>query len=311
MAKMHGHYFGRGRKIMTRYFRRNASGLLLYFAYSIARIVGDVLLILLPVFATSSFNSAHMLKETGDLYLSKSFDHAEDEKSYRSLLLFAAVVVLGAGALIAGLIFLNEYIRFILFLAILNPDSASIFYWMTFAVFTIIEFVIGFCAFGLIQVASYISRKNPSLGVGDIAYDAMQYMKNHGGKLFIVDFEVTIYYALWIVFYPVAWFVFPNLSSGLEGIFPLLFTILRYVELLFMIFHLVVLLPHFMMLITVSPYLLFEETADASRHVVIYPKKKDEVTEPDTRGRYISAIPLNELVDDENHPLEVNSDDRR
>ena len=106
MAKMHGHYFGRGRKIMTRYFRRNASGLLLYFAYSIARIVGDVLLILLPVFATSSFNSAHMLKETGDLYLSKSFDHAEDEKSYRSLLLFAAVVVLGAGALIAGLIFL-------------------------------------------------------------------------------------------------------------------------------------------------------------------------------------------------------------
>ena len=115
MAKMHGHYFGRGRKIMTRYFRRNASGLLLYFAYSIARIVGDVLLILLPVFATSSFNSAHMLKETGDLYLSKSFDHAEDEKSYRSLLLFAAVVVLGAGALIAGLIFLNEYIRFILF----------------------------------------------------------------------------------------------------------------------------------------------------------------------------------------------------
>ena len=134
MAKMHGHYFGRGRKIMTRYFRRNASGLLLYFAYSIARIVGDVLLILLPVFATSSFNSAHMLKETGDLYLSKSFDHAEDEKSYRSLLLFAAVVVLGAGALIAGLIFLNEYIRFILFLAILNPDSASIFYWMTFAV---------------------------------------------------------------------------------------------------------------------------------------------------------------------------------
>jgi hypothetical protein len=182
---------------------------------------------------------------------------------------------------------------------------------MTFAVFTIIEFVIGFYAFGLIQVASYISRKNPSLGVGDIAYDAMQYMKNHGGKLFIVDFEVTIYYALWIVFYPVAWFVFPNLSSGLEGIFPLLFTILRYVELLFMIFHLVVLLPHFMMLITVSPYLLFEETADASRHVVIYPKKKDEVTEPDTRGRYISAIPLNELVDDENHPLEVNSDDRR
>ena len=77
MAKMHGHYFGRGRKIMTRYFRRNASGLLLYFAYSIARIVGDVLLILLPVFATSSFNSAHMLKETGDLYLSKSFDPSQ------------------------------------------------------------------------------------------------------------------------------------------------------------------------------------------------------------------------------------------
>ncbi len=39
MAKMHGHYFGRGRKIMTRYFRRNASGLLLYFAYSIAEMM--------------------------------------------------------------------------------------------------------------------------------------------------------------------------------------------------------------------------------------------------------------------------------
>ena len=311
MANMHGHYFLRGRKIMKRYFRRNASGLLLYFVYSIARFIGDILIILLPAFAASSYNSGHMLKETGDLFLSKSFDGAEDRQSYRALMVFAAVVILGAVAFITGMVFLMEYIHFLLYLAILNRDSASIFFWMVFAVFTLIEVIAGLYALGLLQVGAYVSKKNPKLGAGDIFFDAMQYMKNHGGKLMSLDFGITFFYALWVVIYPVGWFLFPELSSSGLNIFPALFTILRYVDLLLMFFHLIVLIPHYMMMMTICPYLLFEETADASRHVVIYPKKEFEETEPDTRGRYISAIPLNELLDDDSHPVEVNSDESR
>ncbi|MBP5092101.1 MAG: hypothetical protein J6328_06065, partial [Bacilli bacterium] len=226
MAKLTGHYFWRGRKIMTRYFRRNASGLLLYFAYSIARFIGDLLIILIPAFATSSFNSGHMLKETGDLYLSKSFDNAEDKAAYRALAIFSAIVLLSGAAFIGVLVGLELYINFLLNLIILNPDSAMIFKIMVITVFSIIELIAFLYVFGLLQAGSYISRKNTKLGVGDIAFNAMNYMKNHGGKIMSLDFGIIFFYAIWVVIYPVGWFLFPELSSTGANIFPVLFTIL-------------------------------------------------------------------------------------
>ncbi len=300
MGKSTFFYFRKGAKLSRRFHRGNTPARISGFFYFIARAVAMITLLPAPLFAQSSFTMSRMLNETGDAIFSKSFDGAEDRKSYFALLLFY-LLVLGVTVAVGASLFLIWFYGFRLISYTIVVDESRFIYQVIYSI------VIGFLAIVALLVVAvtaeaggFIYAKNKSLGVGDIAYNAVKYTRDHGGKLFLVNLLHALSMVVWLAIWFIAAFVFETLSKqggDMSRIYYVIGTLCTFVGFIWALLFLSSLGTAWM----VSVNLLMLDTCDTSKYVVIY-GKKDEVDPVTHRGRYIEITPL---YDEEGRPLDV------
>ena len=300
------YYFTKGKRKQGRYFKRNLLGCYIYFAYAIASIVGNLTMVGFPLFSSSSFNMARMLDQTDDAYITKSFDGGDEPKHYLPRFLFGLFASLVAVAIVAATMGLASVVRSLIHIAVPTTEREAIFSTL----FAVIVYAVGGIALVVdllfLQAGSYVGAKNASLSVGDIAYEAANFVNVYGVRLFFLDLIALIHYSLFAAPFVVAMIVLHNLAmADITAESYKIYETIRYIVMLNFAFLLPIMISRFHLTLTVSSFYLFEDGIQAVRRVIIYPERKEAKDEP-SRGRYLEIVPL-DSEDEDLHPMTVNS----
>lgn len=306
MIKSIRFYFHKGRQKQRRYFKRNFLGLYFYAFYALASLIGSFSCFAFPLFSSSGYNIFKMLDETDDAYITKSFDGGDDGKNYLSRFLFAffVVILMAIDATLTYFItlFLDNFLISFLGEGTMNQ---LIFSWLFKGIAIALCAFLGILLLLFLQVGSYVGAKNHALGVGDIAFNAGNFILKHGVRLFFLDFVATLYYAIVPFLFTALWWVLEtlHLSGGGDYFGPLALGVL-----LLLILVSPMIFGRYFLSLKMASYYLFEDGADTSAYKVVYPEKPDKKpSEEGIRGHYIEAIPLDDSEEEEPTPIEVDT----
>ncbi len=309
MIRSNHFYFRKGRQKQRRYFKGNFLGLYFYAFYALAALLGDFLCIGFPLFSSSGYNIFRMIDETDDAYITKSFDGGDDRKNYLSRFLFALFIVL---FIVLGVFILRFLMSFIggFLTPIFGGEEAvkdvnyQVFYWLISGVFILFAALTGIVLLMVMQIGSYIGAKNHALGVGDLAFNSVNFVLKRGFKLFFLDFIITIFYMLVPALFIGGYIALTSLGVKYDN---LLLSIIGYSLALVLVLISPMFIGRYALTLRMATTYLFEDAVDTSAYKVVYPEKPGKKKgEEGVRGHYIEAIPLDEAAD-EATPIEVDT----
>lgn len=246
MNKSAGKYVIEGTKKGFSFLFHHFTKFFVNWVFGIASVFSSVFFFLAPVFQKFNVSVCKMIDDSGEVIYSKAFDQSDHKNGYRSLLLFDILwffVTFVGIALIMGfcyfintvIISLNNYFDPSYGPYFANIETFTNYLYIPFGVVSLVLFVFSLM---VLQSGTYVSYKNPELGVSDILFNAFSMMKERGGKLFCVNllffFEILTYAAVIVVptilvtimtegdFF-ITWIMIPSFVAISIFVLPLLF----------------------------------------------------------------------------------------
>ena len=300
-------YFHKGRQKQRRYFKRNLLGLYCYAFYALAGILGSFLCIGFPLFSSSGYNLFRMIDETDDAYITKSFEGGDDRKHFLPMFLYIFFILLLLG-ITSALVYVFSLFVKSLFESLFTNASVEIFYWFFTSIALIIGFIIAIILILMLQIGSYIGAKNHALGIGDIAYNSVNFLLKHGARLFFLDLLISLVYLIIPAIFIGAYIGMGAAAHFSKGYYITMFKGIGYGILMLFILLSPMMFGRYFLTLKMASYYLFEDGADTSVYKVVYPEKQDKKpSEEGVRGHYIEAIPLGESDPDDVTPIEVDT----
>ena len=299
MARSIFTYFGAGHKKARKYCRKGLGNRILASLYQPLSLLGTLSVVFAAGFAASDFSFNYMLKEADDAVLEKSFDGAENGKTYLTTIVVSTVCLGILGSVIALIIGFYFLFLNILLEAVPNPDEARTFGFAILGALIIVGAIAASIALMTLQASLYIINKNKILGAGDVLYNAFRFVKAHGAKLFLLDLLNILAIGLMVAPYVGVGVGLTILAGASYGFFPVLFRCITYG---FYAIGLLVFLFYGGQVLIAMRYSIFDllsDEADATKYVVVYPQTT--FSETGKKGKFVEVVNLD---DEEVHPME-------
>lgn len=309
MAKSVFSYYARGHKIARKYAKKGSGNRIISSLYQLVHVLSIPTFFLTPLFATSSYGFHYMLDRAEDAVIEKSFDGTEHGKSYIAGLIASLVCVLFAGLIIGIGFIASMLVNQVIDKSIgeRNHAEAQLFSLVATIVIFLIAGIFALICMLVLQSALFVSAKNKALGPGDVLYNALNFVRNNGFKLVILDF-----FQILTILLPFGLLIGGGVALGILSaasyqFFKPLFLVLSYVLYLLAVVFGVFFFGQLATAFFYSVYLFLNDEADTTKYVVVYPKPDAEIKNGKKKGKFIEIVSVQE--NPELHPLEPISGD--
>lgn len=214
-----GWYVISGTRKAGKYLRRHFSKFFVFWIFLFVDLISKITIFLNPAIQKFKIELSHQVNESSEAIFSKCFDQSNHKRGYRSLLLFNLLVfTIGLAALIFFFLLafllrhavMNIYLNFSfspdilrnfsffpdffstfsysslysIDVSIMNVDTVTMLFYIPFG---IMGFLVLFYSMMVVETGTFVSYKNPDLGLGDMLYNALNVIKVKGGKLFAIN----------------------------------------------------------------------------------------------------------------------------
>lgn len=216
-----GRYVIEGTAKAGKYLGRHVSKFFVFWIFLFADLLSKLTIFGNPAIQKFKIELSHQVDDSGEAIFSKCFDQSNHKRGYRSLLLFDFLVfIITAAAIIFFLLLgfflrhavMNIYINFtsspeelngFAFFpdfftsfeysslystvngeAIQNVDTVTKLFYIPFGIMALL---VSFYAMMVIEVGTFVSYKNPDIGLGDMFYNSLNIIKVKGAKLFAIN----------------------------------------------------------------------------------------------------------------------------
>ena len=309
MAKSVFSYYARSHKAARKFARKGSGNRVLSSLYQVLHVLCIPTFFLTPLFSLSSYSFHTMLDKSGDAVLEKTFDDAAHPKSYFAGLI-ASLICLAFAGIIIGLAALAVFFvkdMIVTSIEARNAAESDLFVMLSTIVIYVIAGAFAMIALLVLQASMFIAAKNKALSAGDVLYNALGFVRNHGVKLFALNFFQILTIALAFAPFIGGGIGLHFLSENSYQFFKPMFAVLSSLVYLLTIFYGLFFFGQFATAYFYSVHLLLDDEAESTKYVVVYPKPDAEIKNGKKKGKFIEIVSNEENA--EIHPMEPVSGD--